>query len=161
MPQVLEKQPGLLRLRELCDTLDVGERTLQNFFDRSPDLLAVVKIDGSFMRANYSWRKLLGWAEETMVEMSWLHLVREEDRPALREAIGYLGAHNLNRFVCRVRHANGGYLVVEFSATKWQGGLSNLIGRVVSDACLSCQKAGPRLVWSVNGCDDCQTGLER
>lgn len=156
MPQVLEKPMGLLRLRELCDTLEVGERTLQNFFDRSPDLLAVVSVDGSFVQANPSWQKLLGWTEETLEEVPWLHLIHEDDQAAMREAIGHLVAHDLNRLVCRVRHADGHYRVTEFSATRWQGGLSNLIGRLVPDACLSCPEASPRLTWRAHGCNNCK-----
>ncbi len=133
MPRVLEKQ--LLRLRELCDTMDNGERNMRNFFDTSPDLLAVVSVDGSFVQTNHSWQKLLGWDQATMDEVPWLHLIHEGDQSALRDAIGYLVTDDLTGFVCRVRHAEGRYCVVEFSATKWCGGLSNMIGRLVPEAC--------------------------
>jgi PAS domain S-box-containing protein len=156
MPQVLEAPVGLLRLRELCDTLEGHEGLLQSFFDLSPDLLAVISIDGFFLQVNQSWQKILGWTEETMEETPWLHLIHPEDQPAMREAVGHLVTHDLNGLVCRTRHADGHYRVVEFSATKWRGGTSNLIGRLVPATCLSCPEASSRLTWRANGCNNCE-----
>ncbi len=156
MPQTLEAPVRLLRLRELCDTLEGREGVLQSFFDLSPDLLAVVSVDGSFLQVNPSWQKLLGWTEERMEETPWLHLIHPEDQMAMREAIDHLVTNDLNRLVCRIRHADGHYRAVEFSATKWRGGTSNLIGRLVPATCLSCPEASPRLTWRANGCNDCK-----
>lgn len=153
MPQILEKPVGLVRLRELCDTLEGDERILRAFFDSSPDLLAVVDIDGSFVQVNPSWHKLLGWTADAIEEMPWLHFINTEDQNMMREAIGHLVAHDLNRLVCRVRHRDGSYRVVEFSATKWRGGRTNLVGRLVPEACMSCPEASPRLTWRANGCN--------
>jgi PAS domain S-box-containing protein len=145
MPTLLKSPVGLTRLRELCDTLEDNERTLRDFFDLSPDLLAVISVDGYFLQSNPSWRKLLGWSDEELGEISWLSLIHPDDQSGLREAIGHLVACDVHRLVCRVRCANEQYKVVEFSATRWRRGSSNLVGRVVPDACLACPETSLRL----------------
>lgn len=156
MVKVHRAQPeGLVRLRELCNSLEESERVMKDFFDLSPDLLAVVSVDGSFQQANPSWQKILGWGEETLDGISLLRLLHPDDQPAMGDAVKHLAYQDLSRMVCRIRARDGHYQPVEFSATKWINGISNFIGRLVPDDCLNCPKASPRLTRRAHGCDNC------
>lgn len=159
MPRVLDPvvgaTPTLERLRELCDTLESSDRSLQDFFDLSPDLLAVVHIDGFFINVNPSWQKLLGWTEDEMYLLNWIQFVHPDDQVMFREAVGHLVSHDLDRLVCRLKTKDGQYRTVEFSATKWKGGNSNFVGRQVPASCLNCP-VSPRATWSTNGCGTCK-----
>jgi PAS domain S-box-containing protein len=142
--------PRLSRLKEVSAKLDLEERNLFYFFQRSPDLCAIINSDGSFVRLNESWHKLLGW--EDLDNTPWTHLIHHEDQGLVREFVGHLSAHDVQRFVCRLRCSDGSYVAVELSASKWsKTGCSNIIGRVVPDLCTCCPMS-PRLQWRPNGC---------
>lgn len=154
----IEATPAIIRLRELSSSLDLEERSLYGFFNQSTDLLAIISADGMFVRVNASWQKILGWDEYEIIQKPWLHLIHPSDIGKVREVVGHLVAHDLDRFHCRVQCHDNRYIVVEFSATKWVNGRSNLIGRVVPDACLDCPNASPRLNWRPHACNTTKQG---
>jgi PAS domain S-box-containing protein len=156
MVVVTEPTSTLVRLRELTEELSTTEQQLHNFFQKSIDLLAIVGVDGSFYRHNPAWQKILGWTEEELAERSWLSLVHPDDQRLIREMTNILDTTDAWRFCCRIQGRDRRYRVVEFSATQWDGGLSNLIGRLVPDACLSCPEALPRFYWRANGDNTCK-----
>lgn len=156
MPNILLEPPvsTINRLKELSSVLDSEENLLATFFNESPDLFAVINSDGFFVRTNLSWTKLLGWSIEHLIKTPWLHLVFPEDRSKVREIVGHLVAHNIIKFHCRIRNKDQQPIPVEFSATKWVEGRSNLVGRVVSELCSRCPEASPRLQWRYHGDPD-------
>ncbi len=149
MVGTLERKPSHIdRLRELTHDLNVEETQLCSFFNNSSDLLAIIDVEGTFARVNGSWVKMLGWSG--LNDSPWMHLVHPDDLVMVREAVGHLVTHDIHRFYCRMKHENGHYVVVEFSATKWLRGQSNLVGRVVPDLCLNCPDLSSRIKWSLN-----------
>lgn len=154
MPQLLKPSySGLARLRELCDSLDEAEAS-GGFFDDTPDLMAVITGEGVISEANPSWYKLLGWAEGELEEMPLTDFVHGDDRQMLLRELGCLETRSLTRFMCRMRHHSGDFLVVEFSASKLRKGVSRIIGRLVPDTCLSCPEA-QRQDWRAHANDCC------
>ncbi len=137
-------EPSLVRLRELTEALDSCDSDLGNLFWASPDLMAIVRIDGSFCRLNMSWQKILGWTEQELMERPWQALIHPDDVANVRDVLSRLMKMDVPRFVCRIQGRDCRPRTVEFSATKWRDGLSNLVGRLVPDVCLSCPITGHR-----------------
>jgi PAS domain S-box-containing protein len=55
--------------------LDVARRELERFFDLSPDLIAVMAADGTFVHLNGAWETALGYPlPELLGRPSWEHL---------------------------------------------------------------------------------------
>jgi len=116
----------LVRLRQLCDSLDREESLADGFFQRSPDLLAVIDHDGSFIKTSRSWNKLPGWdCNDNLFDF-----VRPDCRVAFRDMLASLSDHDVNSFDCAVGTVDDGYVDINFSATRWRDGRSNLIGRI-------------------------------
>lgn len=138
---------AMTRLRKLSSDLDLEETNLYYFFNNSPDLLAIIAPDGSFIRTNNSWNKILGWNSCELDDEVLFSLLHGDDVEKMYEVMDFLTTSDLNRFHCRVRCRNGRYVVVEFSATKWVNGRSNLVGRIVPDLCLTCPETSHRLNW--------------
>jgi PAS domain S-box-containing protein len=59
--------------------LDVARRELERFFDLSPDLIAVMAIDGTFVHLNGAWETALGYPlPELLGRRCWEHLHPED-----------------------------------------------------------------------------------
>ena len=131
MPEIMLAQSSLScgnQLRDLSQRLDMDEQHLYHFFDCSPDLLAIVDVNGDFIRANKSWPKILG--SDCLVGRNLLDLVCPEDVPEMSRILTDLVDQDEQNFRCRLIGKNGKLITVEFSATQWAWGQSNLIGRV-------------------------------
>lgn len=120
---------NLTKLREICSVLSDDERIAYDFFKSSPDLLAVVNKDWTFVHTNPAWHDILGINNHT----SLLDLIRREDKSIITSMGNELSEHDVKRTICRLNYKS---LTVEFSATRWHDGYSNLIGRIVPDTCL-------------------------
>jgi len=155
---ILEGSPSIVRLRELSNSLNLEERNLYNFFNQSSDLLAIISADGMFVKANESWHKFLGWEMHELMQKPWLHLIHPADITKVRDVVGHLVAHDVDRFHCRVQCSDNRHVVVEFSATKWNNGHSNLIGRIVPDACFECPNTSSRINWRPHACSTAKQG---
>lgn len=158
MLNTVEQTSTLVRLRELSNQLTLLEHLSYNFFHRSPDLLAVITSDGFFQQINPMWQKILGWTVNEAMVQPWFYLIHPGDQPTVREAIGHLVDGDVH-FMCRVHYRDGRYRAAEFSATQWCDGYSNLVGRLVSESCLNCPDASPRLGWRPYACNsrkDCE-----
>ncbi len=154
MPTLLLQKPvGLMRLRELCDEIELEEKLSGDFFRESPDLLAVIGCDGLFVQSSASWNKILGWLPD---EMSLFCVVHNDDKEILLETFCRLKTQNVDRVLCRIHRADGDYNMVEFSATQWHNGLSNFIGRIIN-TCQECAQVSPRLNWRADGCNNCES----
>jgi PAS domain S-box-containing protein len=152
---------NLLRLRELTDNLELQETVFHFFFEQSPDLLCVINDDGVLCRLNSAWQKILGWTKEELLNRYWLDFVHPDDFQTLREVFELLEERDVGRFCCRIGRRDSHFVMMEFSASRWRDGHSNLIGRPVPSACLNCPAADSRCAWGPDGCDAKQIEPER
>ena len=98
--------------REVEEALRYNEARLQTMFEVSPDIIAVIRGDGSW-NASPAGTRLLGWPAGFEPEGGALSLVHPDDRPAADAALAELlegrrGKHEPVRL--RLRHAQGHYL---------------------------------------------------
>ena len=70
-----------------CFELEHGERQiehaqsrLEDFWNLSTDLLAVFSPEGRFVEASGSWRQILGWSREELIDRDVARLVHRDDR---------------------------------------------------------------------------------
>mgnify|MGYP003422103675 FL=1 len=126
--------PSLSRLRELSQSLETAEHELVHFFNFSPDLMAVVDFDGSFMHVNRAWEKLLGWADVRNINL--FGLFHSDDEQMVRSVIGDTRG-DVVYFSSRVLRSDHKFIVVDFSLKKHNNRF-NLVGRQVHDSCVDC-----------------------
>jgi PAS domain S-box-containing protein len=91
---------------------------LDAFFSLSPDLLCVASLDGSFLRVNHAWSRVLGYDEAELRAAPYIDFVHADDRDATLQAMSQLttGVHLIN-FQNRYRTREGAYRWFEWSAT--------------------------------------------
>ena len=91
---------------------------LDAFFSLSRDLLCVASLDGSFLRVNPAWARVLGYDETEMRAGPYLDFVHPDDLTVTLEAMSQLttGAHLIN-FQNRYRTRDGAYRWFEWTAT--------------------------------------------
>jgi PAS domain S-box-containing protein len=94
-----------------------GRPVLEEFFSRAPSPLAVWNVDGSIVRANPAWERILGF---TSAEMEWhpiLDFVHPEDRAAALDMFrNILDTGEEAGFECRCLCKDGSYKSFVFSA---------------------------------------------
>lgn len=64
------------------------------FMDASPDLMCTTHGDGSLIRFNRSFEKILGFKPEQLIGKSFMDFVYDSDRPLVRNAFYGLGYHD-------------------------------------------------------------------
>ncbi len=129
------------RLRELSETLTSYENELHVFFEMSPDLLAIVQIDGFCKHVNQVWTKILGWSLNDLLEHSLFVLIHPNDVQHTREAF----AQHQSRLICRLRCNSNKYIPVEFTVFPGEFKHLNLVGRVLPEICLACTELKSRI----------------
>ncbi len=149
MLHIAKLPSGVIRLRELNHKLDLEEQSVNDFFSLSPDILAVIRLDGSFAQINASWHKLLGWDLSDVLDSTWYNFIDSEQRERVEELIKTLRDKDVPSFVLDLICKDGSKLPVEFSATKWARGCSHLTGRPVFKNDVTSQL---RSSWSSDDC---------
>lgn len=132
------RSSALARLRTMTEEMEIDEHCLLKFFAKAPYLFGIVDRNGFFNRTNIAWNKILGWTAKELAEKNWLQLVHEDDVEVVKDALEHLSFEDV-KFICRMK-TNGrcGDALTEFSATKWDQGQSNTIGRLIPEPCSSC-----------------------
>ena len=93
-----------------------GGARLDPFFLRSPDLLAVVGLDGLIEAASPSWQDQLGVRPDEIVETRFFDLLHPEDAQGL-SILGETGRGDVSLlFDARARENDGGYRWYRWSA---------------------------------------------
>lgn len=146
-------KPNLARLRELTAQLEASDDDFNRFFSYSPDLMAIAGTDGFLRRVNDAWPKILGWTNRELSTREWVSLVHPDDDEAVAETLARLHTEEYERFYCRLQAKARHFIAVEFTATQWRDGCTNLIGRAIPDACQHCVAANPRTAWSAHACN--------
>lgn len=118
----------------LCQIVDVdAERRTQELLDvtfaSSPDLHLLTTLDGTVVRANDAWERVLGWSEAELRERGALSLVHPDDLPegtaVVRRATQEQSVTAVNRFRAR----DGSYRWLQ-----WHGAALHDQGLIVASA---------------------------
>jgi PAS domain S-box-containing protein len=81
---------------------------MDQFFKLSPDMLAIVALDGSACRLNPAWEQTLGLDEDEMRSQPWYCFVHPDDRQRALHAAGELRAgHEVKRLELRFPTKDG------------------------------------------------------
>jgi PAS domain S-box-containing protein len=78
-----------------------------------------------------AWTRALGHSLEEMVGQPFLDFVHPDDRQKTIEAAAQMRVRDLAEFSNRYRHQDGSWVTLSWRATKWSGGLTFAIARVV------------------------------
>jgi PAS domain S-box-containing protein len=125
-------------LRKLNETLEaqVAERTLER--DRlwrvSQDLLVVTDEKGVLLSTNPAWEAVLGWTEIELVGNTYHWLVHPDDLFATDlEHARLIGGARAMRFENRMRHKDGSYRWLSWTATPENGRIYSVARDVTSE----------------------------
>ncbi len=92
-----------------ADELAARTAELDCLWDISPDLLAMVGHDGTFVRVNPAWYTVLGRDPVEMIGTHVLDLVHPDDLQATKKALIHISGDVLPLFENRYRHNDGSY----------------------------------------------------
>ncbi len=121
-------------LEHARDEIAARERELQDFFDLSPDLLGVATTEGRFVKLNAAWTAVLGYPTTALIGRSFLDFVHPEDLEATRrEAEKAAAGGRSTDFTNRYRHADGGWVWIEWRSAPGPDGLTHFAARDVSE----------------------------
>jgi PAS domain S-box-containing protein len=109
---------ALARLSQLTRQLEQVERERDQFWENSPDLLAVANPNGYLVRTNPAWRRLLGWESGELELRRLLLLLPEADQKHLAQAWQQLRrGETVEGCETRVRTASGAERWVQWNAS--------------------------------------------
>ena len=118
---ITEQKLATEALKQLNERL--GERVQEltrerdRTWDLSRDLLAVTRFDTTPIALNPAWESTLGWPREKLLQGPLSDLVHPDDVQAtLEETASIASGQVSNRFVNRLRHADGSYHWLSWNA---------------------------------------------
>ena len=98
--------------------IHTAKEELETFFALTPDLSCIIKADGSFIKVNESWKRILGFSEAEILNTSFMELIHPED---LSDTMLQLDRQKSGKFVTgftnRYRCKNGTYKTLDWMAT--------------------------------------------
>jgi len=121
-PQKLATE-SLERLNEtLGERVEERTRERDRTWELSRDLLAVTRLDSEPVALNPAWEDTLGWPRERLMKASLWTLVHPDDySTTLEETESLKHGQATNRFVNRMRHADGSYHWLSWTAVPEAG----------------------------------------
>jgi len=96
--------------------VDDRTRERERLWRNSPDMLAVLNLDGVFLEVNPAWQRILGWAPHEVVGKRIDLLVHPDDLPGAEDALARATVGVLPTFECRYAHADGSYRDIAWTA---------------------------------------------
>jgi PAS domain S-box-containing protein len=102
-------------VRERTAELERASQELDRFFNVTMDLLCIADSDGSFVRLNQAWTRILGYTQEELLANRFLEFIHPEDVQATLQVISRLAEQKevmdfTNRYRCR----DGSYRWIEW-----------------------------------------------
>jgi PAS domain S-box-containing protein len=104
--------------RQLAETVQREQETqIRRLADNVTDLVAEIDTTGIVKYASPSYRSVLGYTPDTLIGTNGYDLVHPDDLPPTLDTARYIAARHVSGSVqIRVRHSDGRYLIMEFSA---------------------------------------------
>ncbi len=129
---------SLDRLRILRAKLADAETELAALFDSSDDFVCLLSGEGCFQRLNCAWQVRLGHVPDEMLARPVADLVHSDDAAATCAALARLSGEPEIQFENRVRHADGTFRRLSWTASPWNSdGLVCAIAREICDPALA------------------------
>jgi len=92
---------------------------LDVFFQISPDLLAISRIDGLYLKVNPAWKKILGYEPSEVEGKNSTQFIHPDDRINNRTLAKQLvDTHQVISFINRYRHSDGSYRYIEWDSQR-------------------------------------------
>lgn len=118
---------------------------LENFFDVNLDLLCIADTDGSFIKVNKEWERVLGFSTEELQNHKFLEFIHPDDREITLQAVAQLKAQNeVLNFINRYRTKDGTYRHIEWRSHP-KGNLIYAAARDITNQVVKEQLIGIRV----------------
>ena len=111
--------------------VDERTREKERIWRNSPDLMAVLSVDGTFEDINPAWARVLGWEPRDVVGKSIAEMIHPLDILSAESALSQASVGVLPRFECRFVHRDSGYRTIAWTAAP-EGGALFAFGRDVT-----------------------------
>lgn len=106
----------------LEERVEARTRERDRTWKLSRDLFTVARYDTTAIALNPAWHEVLGWSEGSLIGTRIWDLTHPDDRAATEiEAAAISGGRITNRFVNRIRHADGSYRWLSWTAVPDDG----------------------------------------
>lgn len=100
---------------------------IEDFFDRTPELFAILSPEGRILRVNPRWETLLGYSRQRLVGRPLSEIAEAGDRADVDEELGRaVGGGEAHSCLFRVRTPGG--------LVRWLSGVAGWTGRVIVSA---------------------------
>jgi PAS domain S-box-containing protein len=96
--------------------VDERTRERERIWRNSPDMMAVLSLEGVFQEVNPIWKDILGWTPHQLVGQSMTRLVYADDLPGAQDALVRAAVGVLPTFECRCVHADGSLRFIAWTA---------------------------------------------
>ncbi|PTQ74281.1 hybrid sensor histidine kinase/response regulator [Pseudomonas sp. GV071] len=141
---ITEQRAATEALRQLNETLGerVQERTRERdrTWELSRDLLAVTTFDSTTLAVNPAWQSILGWHPEELLGLPLVAMTHADDVRSSRVAMATVRRGQVaDRFVNRLRHRDGSYRWIAWSAVP-DAGRAYVAGRDISNEIANIDK---------------------
>jgi len=94
------------------------QQTLARFFELSINLHLIARFDGTILKTNDSWQRVLGYAPDELTGKLFTDFIHPEDIETTRAEVGRLvQGQTTFEFESRYRHKEDGYRLLLWSAT--------------------------------------------
>ena len=108
------------RLRRLRERLSSTDAELSAFFASTRALVCELSTSGMFIRINPRWQDQLGYSADELETRIWTEFIHPDDVAATQEALAQLDTMDSVQFENRLRHTDGSYRSLRWTATRWK-----------------------------------------
>lgn len=99
----------------LREQLEESEAEVKRFFEVNLDLLCIAKVDGTFLRLNPEWERVLGYPLSQLEGQNFFDFIHPDDLEPTRKAASRLAeGQTVLQFENRYRCADGSYRWIEW-----------------------------------------------
>ena len=110
------------------------EQELENVFNLSPEMIGVFNTNGTFIKINPAWEKVLGYTTNELLELGWAALIHPDDmEPTNKTVEEQLKGSPVANFINRYRHKDGTYKTLEWQATPAEGEIVHATARDITE----------------------------
>ncbi len=104
-------------LAVVADRLEVETRR-NLFFTLALDMLGIADFEGRLLQINPAWKRVLGYTEDELHQLSGLDLIHPDSRTAMQEKMEALkNGATISHFEGKYRHKDGSFRWLQWNAT--------------------------------------------